>query len=143
MGQIEDLNEPFVDVSVRDSTITTNGAQPTACYPFACNDFLFGLGVMLLELAYQKPLKSMQQACDVANSQDERHTLFFTAKRMSRLVSAQSGSRYGEIVRKCLACDFGRGDDLSQPALQEGVYREVVCELMELEDLLRAMNLGP
>jgi hypothetical protein len=98
---------------------------------------------MLLELAYQKPLKSMQKACDVANSLDERHTLFFTAKRMSRLVSAKSGSRYGEIVRKCLACDFDRGDDLSRPALQEGVYREVDCELMELEDLLRVMNLGP
>lgn len=146
MGQIEDLKEPFVDVSVRESSTATtacNGSQPTACYPFASNDFLFGLGVMLLELAYQKPLKSMQKACDIANSHDERHTLFFTAKRMSRLVSAKSGSRYGEIVRKCLACDFGRGDDLSQPALQEGVYREVVCELMELEDLLRAMNLGP
>lgn len=143
MGQIEGLKEPFVDVSFRDSTIATNDTQPTTCYPFAPNDFLFGLGVMLLELAYQKPLRSMQQACDVANSQDERHTLFFTAKRMSRLVSAKSGSRYGEIVRKCLACDFGRGDDLSQPALQEGVYREVVCELTELEELLRAMNLGP
>jgi hypothetical protein len=143
IGQIEDLKEPFVDVSVRELTTATSGTQPTPCYPFASNDFLFGLGVMLLELAYQKPLKSMQKACDVANSLDERHTLFFTAKRMSRLVSAKSGSRYGEIVRKCLACDFGRGDDLSRPALQEGVYREVVCELMELEDLPRAMNLGP
>jgi hypothetical protein len=143
IGQIEDLKEPFVDVSVRELTTATSGTQPTPCYPFAPNDFLFGLGVMLLELAYQKPLKSMQKACDVANSLDERHTLFFTAKRMSRLVSAKSGPRYGEIVRKCLACDFGRGDDLSRPALQEGVYREVVCELMELEDLPRAMNLGP
>ncbi|KAF7514088.1 hypothetical protein GJ744_004413 [Endocarpon pusillum] len=141
-GAIEDLKEPFVDVSVRDPTIATNGGQSTTCYPFAPNDFLFGLGVMLLELAYQKPLRSMQQPCDVANSHDERHTLFFTAKRLSRLVSAKSGSRYGEIVRKCLTCDFGRGDDLSQPALQEGVYREVVCELTELEELLRAMNLG-
>jgi hypothetical protein len=143
LGQIEELKEPFVDVSVRDMTVATSGGQPTTCYPFAPNDFLFGLGVMLLELAFQKPLRSMQQPCDVASSQDERHTLFFTAKRMSRLVSAKSGSRYGEIVRKCLACDFGRGDDLSKPALQEGVYREVICELTELEELLRAMDLGP
>lgn len=141
-GPIEDLKEPFVDVPVRDPTAATTSVHTTTCYPFAPNDFLFGLGVMLLELAYQKPLRSMQQPCDVANSQDERHTLFFTAKRMSRLVSAKSGSRYGEIVRKCLACDFGRGDDLSQPALQEGVYREVVCELAELEELLRGMNIG-
>jgi hypothetical protein len=122
-GQIEELKEPFVDVSVRDLTVATSGGRPSACYPFAPNDFLFGLGVMLLELAFQKPLRSMQKSCDVSNSQDERHTLFFTAKRMSRLVSAKSGSRYGEIVRKCLACDFGRGDDLGKPALQEGVYR--------------------
>jgi hypothetical protein len=143
-GQTEDLRDPFVDVPVRNSTVTSKIDPPTmACYPFAPNDFLFGLGVMLLELAFQKPLRSMQRECDVANSQDERHTLFFTAKRISRLVSAKLGSRYAEIVRKCLACDFGRGDDLSQPALQEGVYREVVCELTELEEHLRVMNLGP
>ncbi len=141
-GQIDILQEPFVDISVRGSTVAVHNGHPTTCYPFAPNDFLFGLGVMLLELAYQKPLGSMQQPCDVANSQDESHTLFFTAKRMSRLVSAKSGSRYGEIVRKCLACDFGRGDDSSQPALQEGVYREVVCELTELEEHLRALDLG-
>ena len=143
MGEIEDLKEPYVDVSVRNPMVASNGDQISTCYPFAQNDFLFGLGVMLLELAFQKPLRSMQQPGDVASSQDERHTLFFTAKRMSRLVSAKSGTRYGEIVRKCLFCDFGRGDDLSKPALQEGVYREVVCELTELEELLRAMNIGP
>lgn len=142
-GQIHGLKEPFVDVSVRGSTIDTSIDQSSTCYPFAPNDFLFGLGVMLLELAYQRPLQSLQQPCDAANSHDDRHTLFFTAKRVSRLVSTKSGSRYGEIVRKCLSCDFGRGDDLSQPALQEGVYREVICELKELEDLLRAMDLGP
>lgn len=142
-GQIQGLKEPFVDVSVRGSTIDTTTDQPSTCYPFAPNDFLFGLGIMLLELAYQRPLRSLQQPCDAANSHDDRHTLFFTAKRVSRLVSTKFGSRYGEIVRKCLSCDFGRGDDLSQPALQEGVYREVVCELKELEELLRAMDLGP
>lgn len=138
-GQIQDLKEPYLDVSIWDSKFAPSS---TTCYPFAPNDFLFGLGVMLLELAFQKPLRSMQQSCDVANSQDERHTLYFTAKRMSRLVSRESGTRYGEIVRKCLACDFGRGDDLSKPALQEGVYQEVVCELTALEELLRAMDIG-
>jgi hypothetical protein len=142
-SQIDSLKEPFVDVSVGDSNFVQNAGHPPTCYPFAPNDFLFGLGVMLLELAFQQPLRYMRQPCDVANSEDERHILFFTAKRMSRLVSTKSGTRYGEIVRKCLACDFGRGDDLSKPALQEGVYREVICELTELEELLRKMDLGP
>lgn len=130
--QSAEIKEPFVDVSVQDSSKAKVDGRPDPCYPFAPNDFLFGLGVMLIELAFQKPLQSMKKPCDTIDGMDGRYDSFFTAKRLSKLVSRKFGTRYGEIARKCLACDFGRGDDLGRPALQEAVYREVVCELTDL-----------
>lgn len=52
------------------------------------------------------------------------------------------GSTYGQIVRKCLTCDFGRGDDLNEPTLQVEFYKDVVCELERLEEGFRNLQLG-
>lgn len=92
---------------------------------------------MLIELAFEAPLRDLQLPVDIEGSQEDWHTEFFTAKRVSRITASPLGGRYAKIVRKCLQCDFGRGDDLDDPGLQEGVYREVVCELGQLEEKLR------
>lgn len=84
----------------------------------------------------------MQQDSDFQSGQEDRHTEFFTAKRLNRTASTPMGPRYSEIVRKCLQCDFGRGEDLNKPELQEGFYREVVCELGELENKFKELQLG-
>ena len=52
------------------------------------------------------------------------------------------GAIYGDVVRKCLRCGFGRGEDLNQPALQEGVYQAVICPLRRLEDKFRELQIG-
>ena len=96
---------------------------------------------MLLELAFEAPLQSMRRASDLEGGQDDRHSEFFTAKRLRPTVSAKMGGRYGEVVRKCLYCDFGKGDDLNQPGLQEAFYSEVVCELEKLEDSFKGLQL--
>ena len=44
------------------------------------------------------------------------------------------GSTYGKIVRQCLRCDFGYGDDLDDLDLQARYYQAIVCELRRLED---------
>lgn len=51
------------------------------------------------------------------------------------------GSRYAEVVRKCIHCDFGHGCDLGKTRLQERFLQDVICELEELGDKLRRLGL--
>ncbi len=39
------------------------------------------------------------------------------------------GPRYQEVTKKCLRCDFGYGENLSQPCLQQAICESLVCEL--------------
>ncbi|KAI0411104.1 hypothetical protein F5X98DRAFT_358011 [Xylaria grammica] len=42
------------------------------------------------------------------------------------------GPRYQQLTKRCLDCDFGYGEDLSKPRLQQAVYDNVVCELSDM-----------
>ena len=108
----------------------------------APNPILFGLGVVLLEIAYSATLKSLQQPCDLENGIENQFTEFFTARRLVNSIGREMGSSYGTIVKKLLQCDFGCGDDLGNRDLQAGYYREVVCELDRLEQGFRQLQIG-
>ncbi len=135
------LDDPYVNVAVRGPCSPTFQTSDLSSQSFVSNPFLFRLGVMLLEIELETPLRSLQEPVDVDANHDDKHTEFFTAKRVSRISSRPLGNRYHTIVRKCLNCDFGRGDDLNDMALQEAVYRDVVHELGRLEEKLRRFNL--
>lgn len=101
---------------------------------FIRNPYLFNLGVVLIELAYQAPISSLRQESDLINSQDDKHADFFAAIRLSETMATSLGPAYAKMVRKCLWCDFGEGvTDLGDPALQASVYTNIVCELDRLE----------
>lgn len=42
------------------------------------------------------------------------------------------GPKYRDLTKKCLECDFGCGDDLSKPRLQQAVYESLVCGLTDM-----------
>ncbi|EXJ86596.1 hypothetical protein A1O3_03549 [Capronia epimyces CBS 606.96] len=100
------------------------------------NRLLFSLGIMLLELAFHKPLVELmvEGDRDLAYS---GNTEYLAAERLARQVSAHMGPRYAEVVRKCIHCDFGCGFDMKQSRLREGYYRDVVCELEKLESRMK------
>lgn len=52
-------------------------------------------------------------------------------RRLSSQVS-YLGPRYRDLTKKCLECDFGFGDDLSKPRLQQAVYEGLVAELNDI-----------
>ncbi|KAL8782762.1 MAG: hypothetical protein Q9195_009577 [Heterodermia aff. obscurata] len=135
------LSTPHLNVKVRGP----DGQNPhTICDSpsLAPNPLLFGLGVMLLEIAHSATLKSLQEPRDLVNDTQNEFNEFFTAKRLSNSVGRELGSSYGKIVKKLLHCDFGCGDDLNEPGLQAGYYRDVVCELDRLEQGFRNLQLG-
>lgn len=138
---IKSFNAPYVNVSVKGINGPLSRVPTFLTRSFVQNPLLFDLGVMLLELAFQAPLRQLQKPGDLDNGQEDIYTEFFTAKRLCRL-STQLGLRYREVARKCIHCDFGRGDDLNKPELQEAFYREIICELDNLEGEFRRLQLG-
>ncbi|KAB2569715.1 hypothetical protein DBV05_g11614 [Lasiodiplodia theobromae] len=83
---------------------------------------LFSLGVALLEVSQQRPLHFRG-----VNPENE----VIAVRRLAR-GSMRLGPRYKEIVRRCLECDFGYGNDLGKSDLQSAVYGQVVCQLEEM-----------
>ena len=139
--QSPNFSTPHLNVKVRGP----DGQNPQAtCNPpsLAPNPLLFGLGVMLLEIAHSATLKSLQESSDLVNGIENGFHEFFTAKRLSNSVGRELGTPYGKIVKKLLHCDFGCGDDLNEPDLQASYYRDVVCELDRLEKGFRSLQLG-
>ncbi|KAG7005327.1 hypothetical protein G7Y79_00020g048550 [Physcia stellaris] len=138
---IPNFSSPHLNVKVRGP----NGQDSQAvCHSrhLAPNSVLFGLGVMLLEIAYSATLQSLQQPCDLVNGIENEFTEFFTSKRLANSIGREMGSSYSKIVKKLLQCDFGCGDDLNEPELQVSYYKEVVCELDRLEQGFRDLQIG-
>lgn len=110
------------------------------------NPMLYGLGVMLLELAFEAPIRALPTPFALrhwrhAGSAVPELVEYQKVKSLSLGTPSTLGPQFSKIIRKCIDCDFARGTDLNDPVLQEGVYREVVCELKSLEDSFRALQI--
>lgn len=124
--------EPYASVSIR-------GEEPAARQlrsqpmPYIRNRALFNLGKVLLELAFEQRFTCLKQADDAGQGLAADSEEFFAAERLVLSVSEKLGSRFAEVVRKCIKCDFGQGDDLASTRLQAGFYQDVICELETCE----------
>ena len=136
------LSKPHLNVKVKGPNGQLSRSSTFPQPSIISNPVLFGLGIVLLEIAFSSTLRSLQQSDDLEDGQETKYTEFFTAKRLVSSIGREMGSTYGTIVKKCLHCDFGCGDDLNDPKLQAGFYRDVVCELDTLEKKFRALQLG-
>jgi hypothetical protein len=134
-------NEVYLNTAIRGPDRPVLRGSPFRSPPRVRNKQLFALGVILIELAYEAPLHSLQKPTDVA-SHDDQNTDYYIADRVRLTVSSMLGPTYADLIRKCIHCDFGSGDDLEDPALQESFYVEVVQGLEELEARFHAFGLG-
>ena len=89
------------------------------------NSTLFCLGVALTEIAYWSPIE--EKAAD-----DDDKNPVLTARRLQKDRAPPLGLEFQSIAKRCLSCDFGFGDQLSEKGLQSAVYTDVMCELEEL-----------
>lgn len=128
--------DPYLDVSIGNAR---QHAYAREVYEsFVPNMTLFRLGIILLELAYQKPLHLMQEASDLRPN--EYDTAFATARRLRWRVSEKMGPSFADIVGKCIQCDFGHGQDLKSKLLQECYYENVVQGLEGLETRFKQLD---
>ncbi|KAL0768906.1 hypothetical protein CaCOL14_008214 [Colletotrichum acutatum] len=78
---------------------------------------LWSLGITLLQIGRWSSLEAPEDVLSV--------------RKLSRQVPTL-GPKYRDLTRKCLECDFGFGDDLLKPRLQQAVYESAVCELSDM-----------
>lgn len=81
------------------------------------NMTLWSLGAILLQIGRWSKINSPDDVC--------------TVRRLSSQVPPL-GPRYQRLTKKCLDCDFGYGDDLSKPRLQQAIYENLACELTDM-----------
>jgi hypothetical protein len=141
--QRSSLEAPHLNVQMHKCTVNGSPTSPEE-QAFIRNPHLFGLAIVLLELAYQTPLQDLNTEFERANNAMPNSKLgnYVLADRLSRCMSEELGIAYKEVVRKCLTCDFGHGDDLSNSLLQAAFYEEVVCKLEGLEKLFEKIMYG-
>ena len=105
------------------SRITTHVQTP------APNQTLFGLGVMLIELAYDSPLQGLQKPED---DKGDPYTLYWTARRLVETLSRRLGPRYEDAAKICLFGRFGASSNLAESDVQEAYFTNVVQKLEKL-----------
>lgn len=96
--------------------------------PLIRNKALFALGIVLIELAFGRPLSRLRTDKDVEDSggmQDLVDT--FTIKRLLEGVEDEAGYDYSEAVRRCIECPFdGKEARFSNDAFQEAVHDWII-----------------
>lgn len=127
-------SSPYLKVRVaqRQDTVDAPDAVVSAqsMVSIAPNLLLFRLGVMFLELAYGSTFKTLRETQSSESlPADNRVADFLFARQLADEVGESLGADFAAIVRKCLRCDFGCGEDLDNPALQARLYEDVVCKL--------------
>jgi hypothetical protein len=137
------LSSPYLNVKLstdipRASQITKSDSNDLRIAP---NPTLFSLGVTLIELGYDAPLRAMRREDDLRGGANNELTDYLTAIRLGNVVSKKLNTRYGRLVKKCLTCDFGVGNELESSELKSAVVVNIVKELDECLKTYNAFNL--
>lgn len=132
----------YMTTTIQASTSAQSSPRSSDHQFFIRNPVLFGLGIMLLELAYQAPLETLQQPEDLQKGETPGFVEYFTAHRLAKDSDRKMSSRrFKDIVNQCLHCDFAHGSDFGSLALQEAFYHDVIIGLEKLETTLKSLQL--
>lgn len=106
------------------------------------NEVLFSFGLVLLELGYSKPWHLLRLSI-LKNLPLKKQVDYHAAETLAQspMLRNRMGPRYSTIVRKCLGCDFGLGENSLENEELQGIFlidvvntlQEAVRGLKELE----------
>lgn len=143
----EKLHSPFISVKV--ASVSTKGKTVAADVSkismahVVPNLLLFRLGIIFLELAYSATFNALRTSYlfnNIVLPPEESAADFVRARMLADGVGTLLGIDFATIVKKCLRCDFGCGEDLTDPKLRVRLYEDVVCKLEYLEDGFRKLQ---
>ncbi|KAF9882693.1 hypothetical protein FE257_005520 [Aspergillus nanangensis] len=131
---------PYISACVQVPNPERGNHVPSEYDLIIRNPVVFGLGVMLLELAYQAPFDNLKQGIDFGQG-TVSFPNYVAAKRLAGDVNVHISASFKKIVKKCLDCDFGYDTDFQSPALQDAFYYQVIGGLEEIEKKLQQLQL--
>lgn len=125
------------------SSNSTANAPVTTSIALARNELLFCFGIVLLELGYCQLWPQLRQRV-LKTLPPQKNTDYHAAERLAQtpFLRNRMGPKFITIVRKCLGCDFGLGEnDLANEQLQGVFLVDVVGELQGIENGLKELEL--
>lgn len=135
-----DYARPYVSwkISLEDenTALVADASRDTVVHSIP-SEVLFVLGIALTELCFGQNIYDMRIQEDV-DTTDIMMTNFNTASRLIDKVYTESGSRYGDVVRRCLKCPPDvRDASLDNERFQEAVFGSIVTPLrQDFEDFI-------
>ncbi|KAF6228583.1 hypothetical protein HO173_011818 [Letharia columbiana] len=128
-----DFAHPYVSWKVSPEDVDTALIADPTRSNFAHripSEILFVLGITLTELCFGQNIYEMRIQEDVDTT--EVMTNFNTASRLIDYVYSESGSRYGDVVRRCLKCPPDvRDASLDNAEFQDAVFDSIVTPLRQ------------
>lgn len=112
-------------------------AEPDHYSHLIINKSLFALGVLLIELALNRPFEELRT--DVMSSEPSASNRSYTtvdtyqvATSLIDRVYDEQGTQYGYVVQRCLRCEFSFQDSMKRleiDAFRAAVYEGVLVPL--------------
>ncbi|OAX85304.1 hypothetical protein ACJ72_00334 [Emergomyces africanus] len=108
--------------------VPTKKHNCTSFPPLVRNKALFTLGIVLIELAFGKPLEDLRTQKDIDESRGMPDLVdTFTVKRLLESVEDEAGYDYSEAVRRCIECPFdGKEARFTNESFQEAVHDWII-----------------
>ena len=127
------LRYPYISWKVSPDDMNTGSVPDESRTTIAHrvpSEVLFVLGITLTELCFGQNIYDRRIDDDIDRT--EMMTNFNTASRLINDVYAESGSRYGDVVRRCLKCPPDvRDATLDNEEFQEAVFESIVTPLRQ------------
>ena len=100
---------------------------------FPCNQSLYSLGIVLIELWHWKDLQIQGSASTgLGTGQDsDARTEYFIASQLAKELHDEAGEIYGEAVRRCIQGLDTRETSLEKDEFKNRVYSEIIRPLEE------------
>ncbi len=124
------ISRPFSSNMSRDGATLASSTRTAPS--FAPNETLFTLGVILIEIAYNKTIEALAEPGEKA--QMAAVTQYITAMRIRKEIGMKMGLQYQRAVDGCLMCQFGVQGliaDLMSVDFQRQFLEHVVTPLEE------------
>ncbi|KAM0715188.1 hypothetical protein Q7P37_009653 [Cladosporium fusiforme] len=130
-------DHPFISTGLQPSQPAQILPQDLPKYFDSCpaiqNETLFALGILLIELCFNKPFEGLISADDL-NADGTRHAAseYCAALRLAKKMGEEASWRYVDAVRHCIQCPFTLGvANLENDVFREAVYEKVIAVLEE------------
>jgi hypothetical protein len=98
-----------------------------------CNPNLLALGIVLLELYFNKPIEGRRAHDDMTDGVPNRNTDLTAAKRwLMETYRSQLSATYGTAVAHCIDCCFDpapKSTDLHDESFREAIYQKILLPL--------------